>query len=90
MTERRTINNVFNTLSGQLSQQSRFLRTFAVQWRQRAHLTANCAPAPAVDNNYQAGNSNQNMGGDNFGINDSSSWDDGGGDMGGGGGDWDS
>lgn len=51
---------------------------------------AAAAPAPAVDNNYQAGNSNQNMGGDNFGINDSSSWDDGGGDMGGGGGDWDS
>jgi tetratricopeptide (TPR) repeat protein len=51
---------------------------------------APAAPAAAADNNYQAGNSNQNMGGENFGINDSSSWDDGGGDFGGGGGDWDS
>lgn len=41
-----------------------------------------------IDNNsYEPYNGNADMGGQNFGINDSSSWDDGGG--GGGGGDWD-
>ena len=42
-----------------------------------------------VDNNYQNVNPNPDMGGQDFGINDTSSWDDGGGlGGGGGGGDW--
>lgn len=41
-------------------------------------------------NDYQAANTNSDMGGANFGVNDASSWDDGGGaDQGAGGGDWD-
>jgi hypothetical protein len=39
-------------------------------------------------NDYQPISSNSDMGGDNFGVNDGSSWDDGGADMGGGS-DWD-
>ena len=48
---------------------------------------------PPVDqpsnNDYQSTNSNPDMGGAGFGINDTSSWDDGGGADVGGGGDWD-
>jgi hypothetical protein len=41
-------------------------------------------------NDYQPINSNPDMGGANFGVNDGGSWDDGGSaDVGGGGGDWD-
>ena len=36
-----------------------------------------------------AGNANNDMGGQNFGVEDNGSWDDAGGDIGGGGGDWD-
>ena len=50
-------------------------------------------PSNALDNgggnNYQPIESNTNMGGQDFGINDTSSWDDGGGSDVGGGGDWD-
>jgi len=43
-----------------------------------------------ANNDYQPIASNPDMGGQNFGVSDSSSWDDGGSaDMGGGGGDWD-
>jgi hypothetical protein len=48
------------------------------------------APESNVNNDYQPLASNTDMGGQNFGVNDSSSWDDGGSvDSGGGGGDWD-
>jgi hypothetical protein len=47
--------------------------------------SASAAP-PNAQNDYQPLNSNPDMGGANFGVNDSSSWDDGGG---AGGGDWD-
>jgi hypothetical protein len=50
-------------------------------------------PAPAADsfanNDYQALQNNPDMGGQNFGVNDASSWDDGGSMDVGGGGDWD-
>jgi hypothetical protein len=51
-------------------------------------------PASAVENSgsndFQALDRNPDMGGQNFGVNDSSSWDDSGSvDLGGGGGDWD-
>jgi hypothetical protein len=47
-------------------------------------------PESLTNNDYQPIASNTDMGGQNFGVNDSSSWDDGGSaDMGGGGGDWD-
>ena len=56
---------------------------------------AHAASSRNYDNNYNpAPEQNDNMGGDNFGVNDASSWDSGGGgDVGGGGGDgggWDS
>jgi hypothetical protein len=45
-------------------------------------------PADAAANNdFQSANSNPDMGGENFGVNDAASWDDAGGDAGGG--DWD-
>jgi uncharacterized protein len=46
-------------------------------------------PPPAEDNGWNASNSNSDMGGADFGVNDPGSWDDGssGGDFGGGGGD---
>ena len=43
-------------------------------------------PQSFTDN---AGTSNNDMGGQNFGVEDAGSWDDAGGDVGGGGGDWD-
>jgi hypothetical protein len=50
-------------------------------------------PAPALDNvanhDLQSIDSNPDMGGQNFGINDSNSWDDAGSMDVGGGGDWD-
>ena len=54
------------------------------------------APAPGPVDNFSNNNDDQalerntDMGGQNFGINDTSSWDDGGGSDAGGGGDWDS
>jgi hypothetical protein len=49
--------------------------------------------AVVVDNfanhEFQAPQSNPDMGGQNFGVNDASSWDDGGSADAGGGGDWD-
>lgn len=45
------------------------------------------ADTPA-GNDFQSANSNPDMGGENFGVNDTASWDDAGGDAGGGG-DWD-
>lgn len=55
------------------------------------HNNASAAQNDSQNNNdYQPINSNPDMGGAGFGINDTSSWDDGGGaDAGGGGGDWD-
>ena len=49
-------------------------------------------PAAAANNDYVPMNENSDLGGQNFGINDSSSWDDGGSSMASsdGGGDWDS
>jgi hypothetical protein len=53
------------------------------------HNTPSNASDSGGGNNYQPIESNTNMGGQDFGINDTSSWDDGGSSDVGGGGDWD-
>lgn len=54
------------------------------------HDQAGRQPDNLANNDFQAVNSNPDMGGQNFGVNDAGTWDDGGSvDIGGGGGDWD-